>query len=130
MKCTFCRIVSGEIPSMKVYEDEHSLVFMDIARDVDGHMLAVPKKHVENILDCDDETLCHLMRAVKKVSEHCLQCGYTGVNLLNASGTSAGQSVAHFHLHIIPRKEGDGIDAWPQFTGAQREIADVWKHLK
>ena len=103
MKCTFCRIVSGEIPSMKVYEDEHSLVFMDIARDVDGHMLAVPKKHVENILDCDEETLRHLIHAVKTVSEHCLQCGYAGVNLLNASGTCAGQSVAHFHIHIITR---------------------------
>ena len=59
--CVFCKIVAGEMPSMKVYEDEHSLVFMDIAGDVDGHMLAVPKKHVKNILDCDLDTLNHLM---------------------------------------------------------------------
>ena len=104
--CVFCKIVAGEIPSMKVYEDEHSLVFMDIAGDVDGHMLAVPKKHVKNILDCDLAILNHLMVTVKRVSDHCVEnCGYQGVNLLNASDESAGQSVPHFHIHIIPRKK-------------------------
>ena len=129
--CIFCKIVSGEVPSLKIYEDEYTLVFMDIAGDVDGHMVAVPKKHVKNILDCDPETLVCLMEAVKKVSGHCVaDCGYEGVNLLNASDESAGQSVPHFHIHIIPRKSGDGIDAWPQFEGAKMEIAQVWEKLK
>ena len=129
--CVFCKIVAGEIPSMKVYEDEHSLVFMDIAGDVDGHMLAVPKKHVKNILDCDLDTLNHVMVAVKRVSDHCVEnCGYEGVNLLNASDESAGQSVAHFHIHLIPRKNGDEVDAWPKFKGASREIEEVWKKIK
>lgn len=66
MDCVFCKIVNGDIPSLKVYEDEHTLVFMDIAKDVDGHMVAIPKKHVKCILDCDDETLKHLMMTVKK----------------------------------------------------------------
>ncbi len=128
--CVFCKIVAGEIPSMKVYEDEHSLVFMDIAGDVDGHMLAVPKRHVKNILDCDLDTLNHLMSAVKKVSNHCVEnCGYQGVNLLNASDESAGQSVAHFHIHLIPRKNGDEVDAWPKFDGAKCEIEDMWKKI-
>ena len=131
MSCVFCRIVNGEIPGMKVYEDEHTLVFMDIAKDVDGHMVAVPKKHVKNILDCDAETLQHLMAAVQKVSVHCVErCGYAGVNLLNASDESAGQSVPHFHIHIIPRKNGDGIDAWPAFTGAEHEIAEIFEKLR
>lgn len=131
MSCTFCRIINGEIPSMKIYEDEHTLVFLDIARDVDGHMLAVPKKHVKNILDCDAETLFHLMNAVKKVSNHCVgNCGYDGVNLLNASDESAGQSVAHFHIHIIPRKHGDGIDAWPKFDGAKCERSELHEILR
>lgn len=130
MECIFCKIVSGEIPCLKVYEDAHTLVFMDIARDVDGHMVAIPKKHVRNILDCDADTLAHLMEAVRIVSRHCVaRCGYEGVNLLNASGESAGQSVPHFHIHIIPRRCGDGIDAWPVFPGAASEITDMHEKL-
>ncbi|MBQ8598522.1 MAG: HIT domain-containing protein [Oscillospiraceae bacterium] len=130
MNCIFCKIINGDVPSMKVYEDEYSVVFMDIAGDVDGHMLAVPKKHVKNILDCDAETLQHLIDAVKKVSNHCVEhCGYDGVNLLNASDESAGQSVPHFHFHLIPRKNEDEIDAWPQFKGAKHEIDKIYQKL-
>ncbi len=131
MNCVFCKIVNGDIPSMKIYEDEHTLIFMDIAKDVDGHMLAIPKKHIKNILDCDTDTLYHLMEAVKKVANHCVDnCGYNGVNLLNASDESAGQSVPHFHIHIIPRKSGDGIDAWPRFNGTECEIEELFQKLK
>lgn len=131
MSCVFCKIVNGEIPCFKVYEDDYTLVFMDIAKDVDGHMVAIPKKHVKSILDCDAETLTHLMETVKKIANHCvLNCGYNGVNLLNASGESAGQSVPHFHIHIIPRKLGDNIDAWPKFEGANCEIESVFQKLK
>lgn len=131
MECIFCKIVKGEIPSMKVYEDENTLVFMDIAKDVDGHMVAVPKKHVKNILDCDVSTLNSLMETVKKVSNHCVEkCDYDGINLLNASDESAGQSVPHFHIHIIPRKKKDGIDSWPQFQGADSEISEIYERIK
>lgn len=130
MDCVFCKIVNSDIPSMKVYEDEHTLVFMDIAKDVDGHMVAIPKKHVKCILDCDAETLGCLMTTVKKIANHCIEnCGYDGVNLLNASDESAGQSVPHFHIHIIPRKHGDGIDAWPKFDGAKCEIEELFQKL-
>lgn len=129
--CIFCRIVAGEVPSRKVFEDEHTLAFMDIAGDVDGHLVVIPKKHVKNILDCDGETLGHLMETVKKVSNHLVEsCGYDGVNLLNASDESAGQSVPHFHIHIIPRKANDGIDAWPKFEGAKREMEDVFREIR
>ena len=131
MSCVFCKIVKGEIPSLKVYEDEYTLAFMDIAQDVDGHMVAIPKKHVKSILDCDEDTLNRLMAAVKKVANHCVDhCGYDGVNLLNASGESAGQSVPHFHIHIIPRKGGDGIDAWPVFAGAKCEREALHQRLR
>ena len=130
MDCVFCKIVNSDIPSMKVYEDEHTLVFMDIAKDVDGHMVAIPKKHVKCILDCDAETLGCLMTTVKKIANHCVEnCGSDGVNLLNASDESAGQSVPHFHIHIIPRKHGDGIDAWPKFDGAKCEIEELFQKL-
>ena len=131
MDCIFCKIISGELPGRIVYKDESAVVFMDIAEDVDGHMVAVPRKHVKNILDCDSDTLNHLMAAVKRVAGHCTEnCGYDGVNLLNASDESAGQSVPHFHIHIIPRKKGDGIDAWPAFRGGRRNLEDVYEELK
>ncbi len=131
MDCIFCKIAAGEVPCKKVYEDAHTLVFMDIAGDVDGHMLAIPKRHFMNILDCDEETLHGLMCTVKHVSEHlAAHCGYDGVNLLNASGESAGQSVPHFHVHIIPRKTGDGIDAWPVFDGAKLPLDETWKKIR
>ena len=129
--CIFCKIENREIPSLIVYDDEYTMVFMDIAKDVDGHMVAIPKMHVKNIFDCDMDTMNHLMFSVKKVSEYLVdKCGYQGVNLLNASGESAGQSVSHFHIHIIPRKTNDGIDAWPDFKGAKCEIEQIYNKIK
>jgi histidine triad (HIT) family protein len=129
--CVFCKIVSGEIPGMKIYEDDKTLAFMDIAKDVDGHILVIPRKHCKNILDCDTETLAAVMQTVKTVSVHLTaECGYEGVNLLNASEECAGQSVPHFHIHIIPRKRNDRIDAWPHFEGAKQDIRSVFDSLK
>ena len=131
MDCIFCKIVNGDIPSLKVFEDEHTMVFMDIAKDVDGHMVAIPKKHVESIFDCDADTLGKLMVTVKKVANHCVdECGYDGVNLLNASGESADQSVPHFHMHISPRSKNDNVDAWPDFEGAKHEIEEIYEKVR
>ena len=128
--CIFCKIVSGQAPARMVYEDPYTVVFMDIAQDVDGHMVAVPRKHVNSILDCDKDTLFHLMNAVKTVSCRCVErLDYEGVNLLNASEECAGQSVPHFHIHIIPRKRADGVDAWPVFPGAKEDISEVYNKL-
>jgi histidine triad (HIT) family protein len=131
--CIFCKIVSGEAASMKIYEDDFTLAFMDIAGDVDGHILVIPKKHCNNILDCDYDMLQCTMNTVKKVSNHLVEnCGYEGVNLLNASDVSAGQTVPHFHIHIIPRKSTDGLGeqgAWPTFNGAKYRIEDMHKKL-
>lgn len=128
--CIFCKIVRGEVPGMKVLETEHTLAFMDIARDVDGHILVIPRKHCKSILDCDEVTLGHLMETVRQVSRHLTDhCGYDGVNLLNASGESAGQSVPHFHIHIIPRKTGDGLDTWPSLPGAQFPVEETFRRI-
>ena len=128
--CTFCKIIHGEYSCMKVFEDEDTLAFMDAAKDVDGHILVVPKKHVKNLLDCDEDTLSRVMSTIRKVSKHLVRdCGYDGINLLNANEESAGQSVPHFHIHIIPRKKQDGIDAWPQFGGAKAEIEEIHRSV-
>ncbi len=131
MNCIFCKIIKGDIPSYKIYEDEYTYAFLDIAKDVSGHTLVIPKKHVVNILDCDNETLTHLMDTVKKISNHYVDnCGYDGVNIINASGLAAQQTVFHFHIHIIPRKENDNVDAWPNFKGADTELEEMHKLLK
>ena len=129
--CIFCKIASGEILGLRVYENDKTLAFMDIAKDVDGHILVIPKKHCKNILDCNVDALSEVMQTVKTVSDHLTDhCGYDGVNILNASDESAGQSVPHFHIHIIPRKRNDGIDAWPKFEGAKEDIQAVYEKVK
>ena len=131
--CVFCKIASGEIPGLRVYEDEHTLAFMDIAGDVDGHMLVIPKKHSVNILDCDHDTLARVMHSVKIVCNHLVDnCGYEGVDLMCANGESAGQTMPHLHIHLIPRKTNDGLGAkgeWPSFPGAKEDITAVHKWL-
>ena len=130
-ECIFCQIASGVIQGLRVCEDAETLAFMDIANDVDGHILVIPKKHCKNILDCDPDTLNSVMRTVKTVSLHLTEkCGYDGVDLLNASGESAGQSVPHFHIHIIPRKRNDQIDAWPRFGGAKQDLLSVFDKVR
>ena len=116
---------------MKIYEDEYTIVFMDIAKDVDGHMLVVPKKHVTNILDADEGTLHHVMDAVKKIANHCVSdCGYEGVNMLNANNQCAGQTVFHLHIHLIPRKSGDALPCFPKFAGVVQPLEETYKILK
>lgn len=112
--CIFCKIVRGEIPSFKIYEDEKTYAFLDIADDYEGHTLVIPKAHCVNVLDCSGEVMAAVMATVQKVSRHYVEdCGYEGVDLFNCSGEAAQQSVFHFHMHIIPRKSGDGIDMFP-----------------
>lgn len=102
--CIFCKIVSGKIPCLKIYEDENTLAFLDISKDSVGHTLVVPKKHYNNILDADEKILSHVISAVKKVSKHyAMDCGFEGINVLNNNGEVAGQSVFHLHFHILPQ---------------------------
>lgn len=129
--CIFCKIINGDIPSMKVYEDEYTYAFMDIAKDVDGHMLVIPKKHAKNLLEIDSESMAHVMDTVQKISKHIVDdCGYEGVNLLNCCNECASQSVFHFHMHIIPRKTNDGVPGIPKFTGAKYPIEEIFNKLK
>lgn len=132
-KCIFCEIVKGNAPSMKVYEDEFTLAFMDIAKDVDGHILVIPKKHCESMLDCSYDEFNKTMETVKKVSNHLTDnCGYEGVDILNANGKAAGQTVPHFHMHIIPRRFDDGLGgagAWPSFPGAKYDVKSMHKKV-
>ncbi len=131
MDCIFCKIIRGEIPSYKIYEDDMTYAFLDIANDSYGHTLVIPKKHCVNVLDCDKNYLAAVMNTVRKISRHYVEdCGFDGVNVLNASGESAQQSVFHLHFHIIPRKKEDGIDIWPLKDKKQLNLAAICDELK
>ncbi len=128
--CIFCQIAAGKAPCRKIYEDEYTLAFLDIAGDAEGHTLVIPKRHAKTLMDCDMETCSHLMETAKLIAEHYVQsCGYEGVNLLNASGESAEQSVPHLHFHIIPRKKQDGITAWPELGKTETPPEEVQRRL-
>ena len=101
--CIFCKIVEGEILLTKFTRTSIRMLFLDIAGDVWGHTLVVPKKHCANTLDCDDETLCAVILAAKKIAAHFVEnCGFDGVDILNANNEAAQQSVFHLHYHVIP----------------------------
>ena len=108
--CIFCKIAEGEIPSYKIYEDSVCIAFLDLSQANIGHTLVVPKKHFDNILSLDDETASHLFKVTKKLTcaiSKAIKCD--NFNILNICGEVAGQSVHHFHIHIIPRYENDNI---------------------
>lgn len=129
--CLFCKIIAGQIPSYKIYEDDYAYAFLDIACDTYGHTLVIPKQHCTNVLDCDTTVLAKVMEAVQKVANHYVDnCGFGGVNILNASGKDADQSVFHLHFHIIPRKAGDGVDSWPFHDKFDYNLAQICQALK
>ena len=129
--CIFCKIINGEIPCYKIYEDEETLAFLDIASDSYGHTLVIPKKHFVNVLDCEKTSYIAVQNAVQKVAKHFVEnCEFSGVNLFNASGESAQQSVFHYHIHIVPRKTDDGLDMWPLKEKKDINLNEVCDKLK
>ena len=128
--CLFCKIVKGEVPSYKVYEDENVYAFLDVANDVYGHTLVVPKKHYENLMDCPDRTLGKIMASVKKIGNHFVNdCGFEGYNTFNNNGKSAEQAIMHLHFHIYPRKSNDGIKISQDFGKQEKSLEEISKEL-
>ena len=107
--CIFCKIVAGDIPASKIYEDEDTLAFMDIGPVVKGHALVIPKQHHDPITGTPPETLQKLIVTVQKVAQAQIDgLGAKGINISQANGALAGQVVSHIHFHVIPRFENDG----------------------
>lgn len=128
--CIFCKIVDGEIPSYKIYENEFVYAFLDIAKDVYGHTLVIPKQHFENIFDCDEKYLSEVLKAIKLIANHYKNLEFDGVNIINASGKDAEQTVFHLHFHIIPRKNGDNLKVFPTMPGADEPLEIQLEKLK
>lgn len=111
--CLFCKIISGEIPSEKVYEDEKTFAFLDIRPINAGHTLVVPKAHSKDILEADPDDVCALMDTVKKITSKILSAvSANAFNLGMNTGAAAGQVIFHTHLHIMPRFSDDGFEHW------------------
>ena len=115
MDCIFCKIVKGEIPCSRVFENEKFFAFLDIGPVNKGHTLVIPKKHYKNLLDMPEEELKGYMEAIQKVSKAVMKgVDADGVNINMSNESAAGQVVMHAHVHIIPRIKGDGLKLWPQ----------------
>ncbi|MDE3838132.1 HIT family protein [Bacillus methanolicus] len=136
--CIFCKIVNGEIPSAKVYENEHVLAFLDISQVTEGHTLVIPKIHKENVYELTPEIARNLFEVVPEIANAIKKTvNPAGMNLVNNNGEAAGQTVFHYHIHIIPRYgKGDGFGAvWKTNTSEYtpedlKKIAEnISKHL-
>lgn len=129
--CLFCKIIRGEMPSYKVYEDEKTLAFLDIFPVNPGHTLVVPKNHSHNIFDITPEDWAAVAESARKISlaiEKALGCD--GVNIAMHNREHAGQQVPHPHLHIIPRYEGDGLKLMPQRRYREGEAEPVAEKIR
>ncbi len=106
--CLFCKIVAGQIPAAKVYEDEQVLAFMNLQQIQPGHTLVIPKNHYENVFDINDETLTHVALTSKRLAS-AIKAAFNaeGIQMLQNNGSSSWQSVFHLHQHVIPRYQGD-----------------------
>ncbi len=129
--CVFCKIINRELPADIVYEDDNTIAFMNIKPISKGHLLVVPKKHAQDLLENTDEELANLMSAVKKIAPAALKVtGSQGFNLSVNTGSAAGQIIFHTHFHIIPRYSNDGLQDWPHSDSEPKTRADIAAEIK
>ena len=124
--CVFCKIVAGKIPSTKVFEDEHTLAFMDLGQVNPGHVLVAVKKHAENLYALDDAQAAAVARASVKVARAIREAFKPeGLSVYQANGKPAGQTVFHYHVHLLPRHAGDGMElTWPVKNPPREKLED------
>ena len=129
--CVFCKIISGEYNSSKIYEDDKVLAILDLSQATYGHTLVMPKEHCENIFDLNEETAKHLFSVVTKITKHFNNVipNIKGLNLLNNNGVKAGQTVMHYHMHIIPRYDDDDLGEM-KFIEHKLDLNSVCQQLK
>ncbi|MFH1092332.1 MAG: HIT family protein [Pseudomonadota bacterium] len=131
--CIFCRIVSGEIPATKVYEDDRCLAFLDINPIARGHALLIPKSHHENLYTIPPGLLQDLILAAQKLGTAMVKAlGAQGLNLLQSNGRAASQIIDHFHLHLIPRRPADGVGVanWEMIPGDKEDMTQAAEQIK
>ncbi len=130
--CLFCRILAGELPAVVVHEDERTVAFMDIAPATRGHLLVVPRAHAQDVHAIDSDDLAACAKVAKLLAARLRdRLGADGINLLNSSGPAAWQTVAHFHMHVIPRYAGDPLVLpWQPSPGDADDISAAGDRLR
>ncbi len=125
--CIFCKIANGEIPSATLYEDEQFRVILDLGPAAKGHALVLPKEHYANLFEIPEETLAAAMAVAKKVGTRLYEGLHAdGLNIVQNNGEPAGQTVFHFHIHLIPRYEGDKVNvAWTPGTLTEEDKQEI-----
>ncbi|MGH0028350.1 MAG: HIT family protein [Myxococcota bacterium] len=124
--CIFCKIVRGEAPAHKVFEDDRVLVFMDIFPVADGHTLVIPKRHATNLLETDEQDLAAVAARTRPLAAamHRL-LGPDGIGVFQLNGAAAGQTVFHYHMHLIPRMQGDSLQIHSRTPGDPKRLAEL-----
>lgn len=129
--CIFCKIISSEIPSSKIYEDENVVAFLDIHPTRPGHTLVAPKTHCDNVLDCHPDTLAKMIIAAQKIAPAVVKAaGADGFNLGVNTGRAAGQIIFHLHMHIIPRHNDDGLRNWGHGEYGEGEMENMAESIR
>jgi len=130
--CVFCKMVTGEVPVAKIYEDEIVLAFLDTGPVSDGHTLVIPKQHFERLHECPAEVLgwlCSRLGTIAGAVLSAMKCD--GYNLLCNNGIAAGQLVGHLHFHIIPRNRDDGVfNRWPRYEYLEGMAVQIAKKIR
>jgi histidine triad (HIT) family protein len=130
--CVFCKIVGGQLPATKIYEDAVTLAFLDVGPISDGHTLVVPKRHFEKLHDCPADLLGQICGCLGKIADAVSAAmNSDGYNMLCNNGRAAGQIVEHLHFHIIPRNDGDGLlNRWASYTYEKGKIETVAEKIR
>ena len=130
--CIFCKILEGELPATVIDEDEHTIAIMDINPATRGHALVIPRSHSRDLLEIDADDLRAVSTAAQRLAGTIKQrLGADGINLINSCGQRAWQTVFHFHLHVIPRYEGDQMQLpWTPAPGDPSEIAAAAQEIQ
>jgi histidine triad (HIT) family protein len=130
--CVFCKIVAKQIPATVVREDEHTLAFMDIGQVNPGHVLVAVKRHAENIYALDDAQAAAVFQAAARLARAIRDAfAPQGLSVYQANGSAAGQTVFHFHVHLVPRHERDGMElSWPVKNPPREKLADYAEKIR
>ena len=128
--CIFCKIANKQEPALILLENDYILCLLPIKMEVPGHTLVIPKKHFKNIFDIDEIYLQEVTKWIKNISLILQKTlGADGVNILNANGKHAWQSVAHLHFHIMPRFKNDNLDLWPNIPTKNMNRQNIYNKI-
>ena len=132
MTCIFCKIIAGEIPCFKLHEDDETLAFMDINPANEGHALVIPKEHSDDVHAVSDSAITATVLTAKRIASAVQKTlDPDGMNLLQCNGSAAGQSVFHFHVHVLPRREDDDLKLnWGLQAGDMDAIGKLAERIR